>query len=54
MLICSNVGKRLLSLFFDLLAKIIGATANHKQLPIKGLAKVRTCLALATLTLQIA
>lgn len=39
---------------FDLLAKIIGATANHKQLPVKGLAKVRTCLALATLTLQIA
>ena len=39
---------------FDLLAKIIGATANHKQLSVKGLAKARTCLALATLTLQIA
>jgi hypothetical protein len=39
---------------FDLLARLIGATDNHKQLPLQGLAHVRTCLALATLTLQVA
>jgi hypothetical protein len=39
---------------FDLVAKLIGATDNHKQLPLQGLANVRTCLALATLTLQVA
>lgn len=39
---------------FDLVAKIIGATDNHKQLPIQQLANVRTCLTLATLTVQIA
>jgi hypothetical protein len=39
---------------FDLIAKVIGATDNHKQLPIQGLKNVRTCLALGTLTVQIA
>lgn len=39
---------------FDLVAQLIGATDNHKQLALQGLAKVRTCLALATLTLQVA
>ena len=39
---------------FDLVAQLIGATDNHKQLPLQGLANVRTCLALATLTLQVA
>jgi hypothetical protein len=39
---------------FDLVAQVIGATDNHKQLPLQGLANVRTCLALATLTLQVA
>jgi len=39
---------------FDLLAQLIGATDNHQQLPLQGLANVRTCLALATLTLQVA
>jgi len=39
---------------FDLVAKVIGATANHKQLPIQQLANVRTCLTLATLTVQVA
>ena len=39
---------------FDLVAKVIGATDNHKQLPIQHLANVRTSLALATLTVQIA
>lgn len=38
---------------FDLIAKLIGATANHKQLSIQRLMNVRTCLALATLTLQL-
>ncbi len=39
---------------FDLVAQLVGATDNHKQLPLQGLANVRTCLALATLTLQVA
>ncbi|MCP4527902.1 MAG: hypothetical protein GY833_18605 [Aestuariibacter sp.] len=39
---------------FDLIAKIIGATANDNQLPLNSLVNVRTCLALACLTLQIA
>ena len=39
---------------FDLVPQLIGATDNHKQLPLQGLANVRTCLALATLTLQVA
>jgi len=39
---------------FDLIAKLIGADDNHKQLPVQRLENVRTCLALATLSLQIA
>jgi hypothetical protein len=39
---------------FDLVAKVIGATNNQKQLPLQGLANVRTCLALATFSVQIA
>lgn len=39
---------------FDLIAKLIGADDNHKQLPVQGLPNVRTCLALATFSLQIA
>lgn len=39
---------------YDLIAQIIGATANHKQLSIKGLLNVRTCLALGSFSLQIA
>ena len=39
---------------FDLVAKVIGATDNHTQLPIQKLANVRTCLSLATLTVQVA
>jgi len=39
---------------FDLIAKVLGTTARQKQLPIQGLDNVRTCLALATLTVQIA
>ena len=39
---------------FDLIAKIIGATANHKQLPLQRLSNVRTCIGLAVLSLQIA
>lgn len=39
---------------FDLIAQLIGATDNHKQLPLQGLANVQTGLALATLTLQVA
>lgn len=40
--------------YFDLLAQVIGATDNQKQLPIQHLVNVRTCLALGILTIQIA
>jgi hypothetical protein len=39
---------------FDLIAKVLGSDKNHKQLPLQGLPKVRTCLALATLSVQVA
>jgi hypothetical protein len=39
---------------FDLISKVLGTTDNHKQVPIKGLANVRTCLTLGVLTVQIA
>jgi hypothetical protein len=39
---------------FDLIAKAIGTIAQQKQLPLQGLKNVRTCLALGTLTVQIA
>ena len=38
---------------FNLVAKLIGTTGRHKQLPVQRLVNVRTCLALATLSLQI-
>lgn len=40
--------------FFDLIAQLIGAGDQQKQLPVKRLAKVRTCLALGTLLAQLA
>jgi len=39
---------------FDLFAKVLGTTNNHKQLPIHGLANVRSFLALGVLAVQIA
>jgi hypothetical protein len=39
---------------FDLIAQSLGTKAKQKQLPIQKLAHVRTCLALATLTVQVA
>jgi hypothetical protein len=39
---------------FDLIAKALGTNGNQKQLSIQGLKNVRTCLALATFTVQIA
>jgi len=39
---------------FDLVAKVLGTTAQQKQLPLQKLANVRSCLALATLTIQVA
>lgn len=39
---------------FDLIAKLIEATDNHKQIAIQGLQNVRTHLALAVFTLQLA
>lgn len=39
---------------FDLLAKALGTTGRQKQLPVQRLDNVRTCLALATLTVQVA
>ncbi len=39
---------------FDLVAKVLGTTAKQKQLSIQKIVNVRTCLALATLTIQVA
>lgn len=39
---------------FDLVAKVLGTSSRHKQLPIQHLPKVQTCLALAVLSIQIA
>ena len=39
---------------FDLIAQVLGITAKQKQLPLQKLANVRTCLALAILTVQVA
>ncbi len=39
---------------FDLVAKVLGTTAQQKQLPIQRLPHVRTCLALATFSIQVA
>jgi hypothetical protein len=39
---------------FDLIAKVLGATGKHKQLPVQRQTNVQTCLALATLSVQIA
>jgi len=54
--IAAHIRKRRTSIepFFDLVAKVIGTTARQKQLPTQGLATVRVCLSLATLTIQIA
>lgn len=40
--------------FFDLIAKVLGTTAKQKQLPIQPLENVRTSLALAAFSVQIA
>lgn len=39
---------------FDLIAYVIGTNAKQKQLPVQHLDNVRSCLALATLSVQIA
>lgn len=39
---------------FDLIAKVLGTTGRHKQLPVQRLDNVQTCLALATVSVQIA
>ncbi len=39
---------------FDLIAQIIGTNGKQKQLPVQKLSNVSTCLAIATLSLQIA
>jgi len=39
---------------FDLIAPVLGAQAKQKQLPLQKLSNVRTCLALATVTVQVA
>lgn len=39
---------------FDLIASVIGTNARQKQLPVQRLDNVRTCLTLATLSVQIA
>ena len=39
---------------FDLIAKVIGASTQQKQLPVKGFFNVRCCLAIAVLSVQVA
>jgi len=39
---------------FDLVTKVLGTNGKHKQLPVQRQANVQTCLALATLSVQIA
>jgi hypothetical protein len=39
---------------FDLVAQVLGTTGQQKQLPVQGVRNVRSCLSLATLTVQIA
>ena len=39
---------------FDLIAQVIGTNAKQKQLPVKQIDTVRSCLALAVLSVQIA
>lgn len=39
---------------FDLIARVLGCEGENKQLPMQGLRNVRTCLSLATLTVQVA
>lgn len=39
---------------FDLVAKLLGTTGNHKQLALQQLPNVRTCIGLAVLSLQFA
>jgi len=39
---------------FDLIAQVLGTKAKQKQLPLQKLSHVRTCLALATFTVQVA
>ena len=39
---------------FDLIAPVLGTKAKQKQLPVQKLSHVRTCLALATFTVQVA
>lgn len=38
---------------FDLIAKVIGTTARQKQLPVQQIDNVRSCLTLATLSVQV-
>lgn len=38
---------------FDLMAQVLGCEGENKQLPVQGLRNVRTCLTLATLTIQV-
>ena len=51
---CFKARKTATDPLFDLIAQLIGAGTQQKQLPVQGVAKVRTCLALATLLAQLA
>jgi hypothetical protein len=54
--VAQHLSKRRTSVepLFDLVAKVIGTNAQQKQLPVQHLDNVRSCLALATLSVQIA
>ena len=51
---CLRLRRTTIEPLFDLLAKVLGTTGQHKQLAVQRLGNVRTCLALATLTVQLA
>lgn len=51
---CLRKRKTSVEPLFDLIAKVVGATDNHKQLSLPQLVNVRTCLAIGTLTVQTA
>jgi len=50
---CLHKRRTAIEPLFDLVAKVLGTTAQQKQLPVQHLDNVRTCLALATFSVQI-
>lgn len=53
-LLCLSKRRISVEPLFDLIAKVIGTTSQQKQLPVKGLSNVRSCVAIGVLSVQIA